>query len=403
MWAGLVSAAALVPGFAAAPLRLGAGDAIVVVAVLVLAAVAYANQAVLADRVVFSAHAALAVVLVVVAGPIAAFVMEAGDEVLAWILGERRRPLARAANIASTGWGVLAAAGVLAALGHPAASPAATPGELGAVAAAGGAFFAVNYAIGAGIVRVLADGHRLVTVLRREFLPALPAQVTIVVFGAISATLTAWIGVVGLLPIVVAIIAPQTALMILKAMARPASELSKDRAATVYAHALADTQGLSRRSRRQIAVLQASGGLDRWGATKRMEAALKAHPLKRGDHPTMLPLLIASTERWDGDGWPGALSGPRIPLEARIARVADRWAQLTCAGGPELSQAEALTRLTQLSETELDPTLVESAREVLATEPRLGSLPSPAPVLHRLPRPRAMPRAQAARLVAAIR
>jgi len=65
-------------------------------------------------------------------------------------------------------------------------------------------------------------------------------------------------------------------------------------------------------------------------------------------------------EWWNGTGYPDALSRERIPLAARILRVADAYAALTDARPfrPALTEEEARRHLTEWAGVEFDPQVV---------------------------------------------
>ncbi len=67
-------------------------------------------------------------------------------------------------------------------------------------------------------------------------------------------------------------------------------------------------------------------------------------------------------EWWDGGGYPDALRGEQIPLEARILRVADAYASLTDARPfrPAGTEAEARKHLTLWAGLEFDPQVVRA-------------------------------------------
>jgi HD-GYP domain-containing protein (c-di-GMP phosphodiesterase class II) len=67
-------------------------------------------------------------------------------------------------------------------------------------------------------------------------------------------------------------------------------------------------------------------------------------------------------EWWDGCGYPDALRGEEIPLEARILRVADAYAALTDARPfrPAGTEAEARKHLTLWAGLEFDPQVVRA-------------------------------------------
>ena len=70
-----------------------------------------------------------------------------------------------------------------------------------------------------------------------------------------------------------------------------------------------------------------------------------------GLDPATQDAVGASYERWDGRGWPGALSGDRIPLAARICQLAEHVEVAHRVGG-----VRAATTLAQeRSGTQFDP------------------------------------------------
>lgn len=72
-------------------------------------------------------------------------------------------------------------------------------------------------------------------------------------------------------------------------------------------------------------------------------------------------------ERWDGTGYPDALRGERIPLAARILRIADTYAALTDARPfrPAFAEGDARRLIADGAGLEFDPRVV---REFLALE-----------------------------------
>jgi HD-GYP domain-containing protein (c-di-GMP phosphodiesterase class II) len=71
------------------------------------------------------------------------------------------------------------------------------------------------------------------------------------------------------------------------------------------------------------------------------------------DH--VLDAVGASYERWDGQGWPGELSGDAIPVEARISQLAEFAEVAYRSGGIAAAQSVA----TRRSRTQFDPDLVD--------------------------------------------
>src|ERR671910_65387 len=79
------------------------------------------------------------------------------------------------------------------------------------------------------------------------------------------------------------------------------------------------------------------------------------------------PLVRATHERWDGNGYPDRLKGPAIPLPARIVAVCDAWDAMTnkrVYRGP-LSRSRAGVELSRGAGTQFDPGIVESFRALL--------------------------------------
>jgi diguanylate cyclase (GGDEF)-like protein len=71
-------------------------------------------------------------------------------------------------------------------------------------------------------------------------------------------------------------------------------------------------------------------------------------------------LVRHSHERWDGGGYPDALSGPDIPLGARIVAVADAFEAMTSPRpySPPRSPEDALAELERCAGTQFDPAVV---------------------------------------------
>ena len=93
-----------------------------------------------------------------------------------------------------------------------------------------------------------------------------------------------------------------------------------------------------------------------------------------GSHLLDLAATIARThhERWDGTGYPAGLAGLEIPLEGRIAAVADVFDALTSdrVYRPAMEVNRALTIMTEGSGTQFDPDVLgvfmASLDEILA-------------------------------------
>ena len=78
-------------------------------------------------------------------------------------------------------------------------------------------------------------------------------------------------------------------------------------------------------------------------------------------------------ERWDGTGYPDKLSGPHIPLGARILFVADAWDAMTSdrVYRSRLSAEAALEELERCAGTQFDPEIVQALANELALTPSL--------------------------------
>jgi HD-GYP domain-containing protein (c-di-GMP phosphodiesterase class II) len=72
-------------------------------------------------------------------------------------------------------------------------------------------------------------------------------------------------------------------------------------------------------------------------------------------------------ERYAGDGYPDALKGEEIPLEARIISVADAFDAITSERPYRgaMSLAEAKAELRRVSGSQLDPAIVDAFLHVL--------------------------------------
>ena len=78
-------------------------------------------------------------------------------------------------------------------------------------------------------------------------------------------------------------------------------------------------------------------------------------------------IALLHHERWDGGGYPHALSGEQIPLAARIVGVADAWDALTHDRPyrPACTENEALVEIGCHAGAQFDPRVVEALVDVL--------------------------------------
>src|SRR5205809_7908903 len=114
-------------------------------------------------------------------------------------------------------------------------------------------------------------------------------------------------------------------------------------------------------------------------------------PLMR-DVPAALAIVRSHHERLDGKGFPDGLKGDQIPLEVRIAAVADSFDAMTSLRPyrPALSVEKALQELEEGKGKQFHPPAVDA---FLAAFPDLSALPVPTPAVPP-PHPPALPDAR---------
>jgi HD domain len=354
----------------------------------------------------YSGLGAISLLALLVGGPLAAVLVLLAPEVLRQWRRRRERPVTRAialgvaANVASYGWGVLAAAGVLVLAHGHSLSPRAGL----VILAAGVALEVVNYGIARGVYGTLYQGNRLPTMIRDEFMSVLGGEVALLTMATLCALLIVPLGW-GALAVAGGVLVVPQLLLPAVARSRDVTRLSQADATRLYVRALAAHLRVSHR-RRRIAVhagelFEADGGsvLPRSGVyLPAPPSTLRAHGHRTNEAWTV---ALHVTERWDGTGLPAKIGGKTIPLESRLIAVAVEWARLTAAGGPEMPQAEATLGLEAQSATRFDPRVVAAASEIVATESAFADLAAFQPKLHAIPLPlflreRVIPRALAA-------
>jgi diguanylate cyclase (GGDEF)-like protein/putative nucleotidyltransferase with HDIG domain len=111
---------------------------------------------------------------------------------------------------------------------------------------------------------------------------------------------------------------------------------------------------------------------------------IREHPslgvriLQASARQEILPWIAAHHERWDGRGYPEALTADRIPFEARILAVCDSFDAMTTDRPyrPALELSEAVAELETNAGTQFDPELVALFTHLL----RLGRIDAPPPM-----------------------
>jgi putative nucleotidyltransferase with HDIG domain len=81
-------------------------------------------------------------------------------------------------------------------------------------------------------------------------------------------------------------------------------------------------------------------------------------------------IVRSSHERWDGTGYPDALAGEAIPLEARVVACCDAFSAMTTDRPyrKAMSLDEAIVELRVNAGTQFDPRVVEALTNVLASQ-----------------------------------
>ena len=122
-------------------------------------------------------------------------------------------------------------------------------------------------------------------------------------------------------------------------------------------------------------LLESSGGRARdW---PQVHALLAEEVVRQGRFlPEIVEIVRHHHERWDGRGLPDGKAGEDIPELARVLAVAERFEELTRAGG---TPAEALERVSSRSGRDFDPTVVEGLARLVGEEERIGGLMRAAP------------------------
>ncbi len=323
----------------------------------------------------FHGLAVIGVLVLLIGGPIPALIAWLVPDLAGRLLLRRYRMWTPgfAANVASYGWCVLAAAGVLTLTGANSLSPSVAPSVL----AVGFTLELVNFAIARCWYGTLYQGYRLQALVRDEFLSVLGAEMVMLLFATVCALLLAPLGIFVLALVAPAVLIPELALPLL-ARSRNIAVLDRPAATRLYVAALATELGIRGRERR-VALLAAD-----------LLADPAAIPYDV-DLPVARDAQVAAwhaTERWDGGGRPAGFSGGLIPRTSRLLAVAEAWSELTAASGPQLPQTQALLALELHSASRLDPRMIVAAGQIVSTEAAFADLETFQPRLHSLRLPR---------------
>ena len=109
----------------------------------------------------------------------------------------------------------------------------------------------VDFAVSGVLFAPFYQGYRLRPLIRSEFLDLAPAVMTVLAVAAgVTALVPAW-GLFALMPLALAILVPQIAIIAL-ARSRSVARLDPAEATAVYASALADQLGFPRQERRLV-------------------------------------------------------------------------------------------------------------------------------------------------------
>jgi hypothetical protein len=274
-----------------------------------------------------------------------------------YILLDRHRPAAHAANVASYAWAVLAGAFVLSLLGADQLTTASGPSAYLALTAAAITMLCVNFAVTRGLVGVVLDRRPVGATVREELLRPAPVTLLMIGVGILTAWLYTSIGILALGLFVVVVIVPQALLPVLL-RPRSVSELDAEQTVSLYLLAIARELALDRTE--QLVLLDAATFLGAREAGGRLSSTCVSHALE------VRETILYHREHWDGaGGTPGAVGGEMIPLTSRILAVAAAWARLTADGAPGLTHEQALTQLDSRAGMHFDPRIVAAAARIV--------------------------------------
>ncbi|HXF00642.1 MAG TPA: HD domain-containing phosphohydrolase [Solirubrobacterales bacterium] len=361
-------------------------DPVLIGALAAIAAVAFAAEVRLkiSAGAYFDASIVLALLTLAIAGPLPALLVWMVPDAISRFVIRQDHLLSPGlvATVSSFALATLAGYGMLQLANAPSIA-AATP----ALYTTGLLMYAVNFLFARLTFAPFYQGYRPSVLVRTEFLEMMPPFAAMLALGVATAVLIGPLGVFALAPLAVVVVLPQLALAHL-GRNRSITRLRPPEATRVYADAIADVLGLSRRERHTVA--HAAMLLDR-----QEPATIGAHhPWHLGESHSAILAALHVDERWDGTGSPAGLRGAWAPLASRVVAVARAWSNLTAGGTLELSHSEAMLDLSLRADEELDPAIVEAACQVVAEERTFVRAPEFQPRLHRLPLPRTVRRAK---------
>jgi PAS domain-containing protein len=112
------------------------------------------------------------------------------------------------------------------------------------------------------------------------------------------------------------------------------------------------------------AVLNKGGRLDRWEAATIMEHPIFSYLILPDIEAfrVIREIAISHHEKWDGTGYPNALQGEEIPVEARIAAVADTYSAMTSDRPYRkgLPHWVAMDEIAKCAGTQFDPSVARA-------------------------------------------
>lgn len=352
-------------------------------ALAAIAAVAFLAEVRLkmAFAVYFDATIVLALLALVIAGPLPAL--------LVWIVPDaitrlviRRTPLIAPdliANVTSYALALLAGEAVLELASAP-SSLAQAP----ALYTAGLVIGTINFTFARLNFAPFYQHSRVTALVRAEFVDLLAGFLAMLILGVETYLLIPPLGVFALALLTAVVVLPQLALALL-VRARSVTALSPDEATALYAAAIADVLALPKRERTIIACVAELLSDDTDGAEPHARWRFE-------DVPEVVQAALHIDERWDGTGRPAGLSGGHAPLASRVVSVARAWADLTAAGTLQLPHHEAILGIGVGAGAQFDPAIVAAAARVVADEQTFVRDPDFQPRLHSLPLPRPLRR-----------